>query len=129
MSKKFTVGATFCRIARPAPKALAPVPEPRKPSPRALSPEEKDSVLSELHSDRFIDRAPAEVVATLLDEGKRLCSERTMYRILSADGEVIERRNQSRHPKFKMPPLQATDFPGNFRSIQDARAFCGKFFD
>ncbi|GEM_PF-2778183 len=67
-----------------------------------------DSVLSELHSDRFIDRAPAEVVATLLDEGRWLCSERSMYRILGAEGEVVERRDQSWHPKFEMPQLRAT---------------------
>ena len=100
--------ATFYRIARPAPKALAPIPKPRKPSPRALSPEEIDRVLRELHSERFIDRAPAEVVATLLDEGRWLCSERSMSRILGAEGEVVERRNQSWHPKFEMPQLHAT---------------------
>ena len=38
-----------------------------------------------LHEPRFVDLAPAEVYATLLDEGRYLCSERTMYRIL--DGE------------------------------------------
>jgi putative transposase len=100
--------ATFYRTTRPVPKAVAPVPEPRKPSPRALCPEEKESVLNELHSDRFMDSAPAEVVATLLDEGTWLCSERTMYRILNAAKEVRERRNQSRHPIFEIPQLHAT---------------------
>ena len=33
-----------------------------------------------LASPRFVDRSPAEVVATLLDEGRYLCAERTMYR-------------------------------------------------
>ena len=47
---------------------------------------------------RFVDKAPAQVWATLLDEGTYLCSIRTMYRILEEYGEVRERRNQRRHP-------------------------------
>ena len=54
------------------------------------------------------DRAPAEVVATLLDEGHYLCSERTMYRILAADQPVRERRNQREHPQYTKPELVAT---------------------
>jgi len=34
-----------------------------------------------LHADRFLDKAPAIVYATLLDEGTYHCSIRTMYRI------------------------------------------------
>jgi len=37
-----------------------------------------------LHGPRFVDVAPAEVYATLLDEGVYLASERTMYRLLAA---------------------------------------------
>ncbi|GAC1353154.1 MAG: hypothetical protein NVS3B20_18300 [Polyangiales bacterium] len=48
----------------------------------ALSPVEPDVVLATLHDDRFIDMAPAQVYATLLDENVYLCSERTLYRIL-----------------------------------------------
>jgi transposase InsO family protein len=35
-------------------------------------------------------------------EGRYLCSERTMYRLLAAHAEVRERRDQLRHPS--MPP-------------------------
>jgi hypothetical protein len=45
-------------------------------------------VLDTLHEPRFVDLAPAEVYATLLDEGRYLCSERTMYRLLAAHHEV-----------------------------------------
>lgn len=41
-----------------------------------------------LHSERFVDLAPAEVHAILLDEGVYLCSTSTMYRLLRARGEV-----------------------------------------
>jgi len=61
-----------------------------------------------LHSERFVDRSPAEVYATSLDEGKYLCSERTMYRILAEYGEVRERRNQLQHPAYVKPELLAT---------------------
>ena len=36
-----------------------------------------------LYAPRFVDRSPGEIVATLLDEGQYLCSERTIYRILA----------------------------------------------
>ncbi len=80
---------------------------PRRPSPRALSAEEKTTVLAVLHEPRFVDLAPAEVYATLLDEGRYLCSERTMYRLLAAHHEVRERRNQLRHPRYAAPELLA----------------------
>jgi putative transposase len=79
----------------------------RRPSPRALSADERAAVLSVLHESRFVDLAPAEVYATLLDEGRYLCSERTMYRVLAAHQEVRERRNQLRHPHHKAPELLA----------------------
>ena len=69
----------------------------RRPSRRALSAEERATVLAVLHEPRFVDLAPAEVYATLLDAGQYVCSERTMYRILAAHHEVRERRNQLRH--------------------------------
>jgi putative transposase len=68
--------------------------------PRALPADERKAVLDVLHEPRFVDLAPSEVYATLLDEGKYLCSERTMYRILADNQEVRERRNQLRHPKY-----------------------------
>jgi putative transposase len=77
-------------------------------SPRALQPQERRTVLDVLHEPRFADQAPAEVYATLLDEGRYLCSERTMYRILAENHEVRERRAQLRHPRYAAPELLAT---------------------
>lgn len=84
------------------------VPQRRPAPPRALSPEEREEVLDILHSERFQDKAPHEVYATLLDEGDYHCSIRTMYRILGENFEVKERRNQLRHPDYKKPELLAT---------------------
>jgi putative transposase len=81
---------------------------PPRPSPRALSAAERRGVLDALHSDRFCDAAPAEVYATLLDEGVYLASERTMYRLLAAEGEAGERRAQRAHPAYAKPELLAT---------------------
>jgi len=72
-----------------------------------LSAEERQHVLDVLHEERFQDKAPAEVYAKLLDEGIYLCSISTMYRILRANKEVKERRNQLRHPQYKKPELLA----------------------
>ncbi len=87
-------------------------PEPRPRSPRAvparaLSEPEREAVLAELHSARFLDCSPAQVWATLLDEGRYLASERTMYRLLDARGEVRERRDQRTHPGYAKPELLA----------------------
>ena len=53
-----------------------------------------------LHAPRFADQAPAEIYATLLDEGIYHCSIRTMYRLLGQNGEIRERREQLRHPVY-----------------------------
>jgi putative transposase len=65
-------------------------------------------VLAVLHEPRFIDQAPAEVYATLLDEQRYLCSERTMYRLLAGRAEVRERRDQLRHPNHPVPVVHAS---------------------
>jgi putative transposase len=80
----------------------------RPAPPRALSAPERQQVLDVLHEPRFMDLAPAEVYATLLDEQRYLCSERTMYRVLEANQEVRERRNQLRHANHHRPELLAT---------------------
>jgi putative transposase len=76
--------------------------------PRALSVVEQQVVRDVLHSDRFQDAAPAAVYATLLDEGTYLASERTMYRLLAAEGETRSRRDQLVHPSYAKPELLAT---------------------
>jgi putative transposase len=55
-----------------------------------------------------MDKAPREIYAKLLDEGKYFCSLRTMYRILEEDNAVKERRDQLRHPAYQKPELLAT---------------------
>lgn len=97
--------ATIYRRRRP------PAPRPacvRSAPERALSAVEREAVLQELHSERFVDGSPAQAWATLLDEGRYLCSERTMYRLLAQRDEVRERRDQLTHPVYARPELLAT---------------------
>jgi putative transposase len=97
--------ATIYRRRRP----VHPAPEPRpRPRPaRSLSAPEREEVLQVLRSERFVDSSPAQVWATLLDEGRYLCSERTMYRLLAEHQEVRERRDQLTHPAYAKPELLA----------------------
>jgi putative transposase len=93
--------ATFYRSKQPRPTPG------RRHQGRALLPLERSAVLDVLHEARFIDLAPAQIYATLLDEGRYHCSERTMYRVLASHREVRERRNQLRHPVYAKPHVVA----------------------
>ncbi len=77
--------------------------------PLALSSGERQTVIDVLHSEQFCDDAPHQVYAKLLDEGRYLCSIRTMYRILGAEhGCIKERRKQVQRPNYVKPELLAT---------------------
>ena len=96
--------ASFYRHLCPQPASTSQRPTPA----RALSLPERHSVLDQLHAERFLDQSPREIYATLLDEGRYLCSLRTMYRLLEQHGELRERRDQLCHPPYQKPQLLAT---------------------
>jgi len=105
--------ASFYRQRPVLGPSASPAPEPALPSERpvparSLSEAERAAVLVVLHEERFQDRSPAALQATLLDEGQYLCSIRTMYRILQQEGESGERRDQLVHPAYQKPELLAT---------------------
>jgi putative transposase len=85
-----------------------PLPVVRSLPPRALSSGEREGVLAVLNSERFQDCAPAAIHATLLDDGRYLCSVRTMYRVLEENGPTRDRRDQLVHPQYQKPELLAT---------------------
>lgn len=108
--------ATLCKALN-IPKAsfyrqLAPKDNvstlPRQRPEHALSGIEQQQVLDVLHGPRFVDLAPAQVYAQLLEEGRYLCSIRTMYRLLANHNEVRERRKLTKHPVYAKPELLAT---------------------
>jgi putative transposase len=107
--------ATLYRSRRPTlPRQARPRPVPRN----ALAGEEQAAILGALHQARFLDRAPAEVYAVLLDEGTYLGSASTMYRVLHANDEVRERRALATHPPRKIPELLASE-PNRVWSYDD----------
>lgn len=81
---------------------------PRQRPEHALSQGEQQTVLDTLHMPRFVDLAPPQVYAQLLEEGQYLCSIRTMYRLLADNNEVRERRAVASHPVYTKPELLAT---------------------
>ncbi len=89
----------------PTPVVLAPpAPDPVN----KLTALERRRVLEVLTSDRFVDLAPLQIYAQLLDEGLYLCSVSTMYRVLGENTLVAERCRQARHPAKVCPELVAT---------------------
>ena len=103
------LGVSRASVLRGRARLTAP-PAIRRPRPRparALTTPQQQEVLDLLHAPRFADQAPAEIYASLLDEGVYHCSIRTIYRILGQNGEVHERREQLRHPTYRKPELLA----------------------
>ncbi len=103
------LGVSRASVQRRRARLIAPaaVSRPRPKPARALTVPQRQAVLDLLHAPRFADQAPAEVYASLLDEGVYHCSIRTMYRVLDQNHEVRERRNQLRHPVYRKPELLA----------------------
>jgi transposase InsO family protein len=89
----------------PTPAVVAP---PRVEPVNKLSELERRHVLAALTSERFVDLAPLQIYAQLLDEGSYLCSVSTMYRVLRENTLVAERRRLARHPAKVCPELVAT---------------------
>jgi putative transposase len=94
---------------RQQPRGMCPPDADRRcSSARRLREEERAAILACLHEERFQDGSPAQVYASWLDEGQYHCSLRTMYRLLAAEGENRERRDQCRRPPDAKPELLAT---------------------
>jgi putative transposase len=100
--------ATLYRRARKVSSGLPSRPGCPLGPALALSEPQRQEVLDLLHSERFRDLPPTQVYPMLLDEGRYLCSVRTMYRILAQRNEVRERRPVASHPVYAKPELLAT---------------------
>lgn len=102
------LGLPRASFYRPGPVERSAQPAARPAPARALSNQERAAVIGVLNSERYLDQPPRQVYASLLDEGTYLCSVRTMYRLLEADGLVRERRDQLCHPTHQRPELVAS---------------------
>lgn len=83
-------------------------PTRRRSGGRALTTAERDAMLEVMHEPRFADLPAPQIHAQLLDEGQHHCSVRTMYRILDAAGENVERRDIRHYSDAIKPELLAT---------------------
>lgn len=92
----------------PARPSRAKPPDEHVPVPWRIGDAERGHIRDVLCSERFGDLAPAQVYATLLDEGVYLCSERTMYRILHEHDLVRERRRGHQRRGHVPPQVHAT---------------------
>ena len=99
--------ARHYRRHRKSPPPPKPVVEP-KGQPRALSQHERKEVHNVLNAEENADKSPAAIYYEQLSLGVYLASISTFYRILSAAGEVHERRRQAIHPATVKPELVAT---------------------
>lgn len=87
---------------RPSPSHL-----PRPAPANAFAPRERERLLRLLDDLRFVDAAPAQIYAALLDQGVYVGSIATVYRILREHRQVKERRRLARHPARQRPELVA----------------------
>ncbi len=84
------------------------VPQPAPDPVNKLTVSERRRIIEMLTGTRFVDLAPLQIYAHLLDEGVYLCSVSTMYRVLAENKQVKERRRLARHPAAVCPELVAT---------------------
>lgn len=91
--------------------------KPRIPSPVRVAPVvpanrltelERARILAVVNSPEFVDLPPIQIYARLLDEGIYVGSISTIYRVLTANKQVKERRRLARHPSRAIPELAAT---------------------
>jgi putative transposase len=67
---------TFCERPEPANK---------------LTPEEKQEILEVVHSEKYSELPPSQIVPRLADEGRYIASESSFYRVLREANEMIHR--------------------------------------
>jgi len=111
------------------PRVLAPWPRPVPAN--KLDPSERAQILKVANSDQFVDQAPIQIYANLLDEGTYLGSISTIYRVLAENRQVKERRRLARHPARAIPELVATG-PGQVYSWDITKLpgpIKGRYFD
>ena len=101
------VRSTAIRRTTAAPTPVVAPPPATDPVNKLTTPE-RVRILAVLTSTRFVDLAPLQIYAQLLDEGVYLCSVSTMYRVLTDNRQVRERRRLARHPAKVCPELVAT---------------------
>lgn len=73
---------------------------------------EVQAVYDVLYSTRYADKNPHKIVAALADEGKYLCSESTMYRLLKAEKATVRRTQKRKEDRIRVKPNIIARRPG-----------------
>ena len=97
------------------PSLPVPVPAPALVPANKLNGLERARILDVVNSPDFVDLPPIQIYARLLDQGVYLASISTIYRVLTENKQVKERRRLARHPSRAIPELVATG-PGQVYS-------------
>lgn len=71
---------------------------PRKTPAHKLTEQQRDALVATANTPRFRDLSPKQIVPLLMDEGKYLGSESTLYRVLHERGQMAH-RGASRAPR------------------------------
>ena len=85
-----------------------PLPSRARVPANKLTDVERAEILAVVNSPRFVDLPSIQIYAHLLDEGVYVGSISTIYRVLTANAQVKERRRLARHPARVIPELVAT---------------------
>jgi len=80
-----------------------------RPEPaNKLSPAEREAALQMLNGHAFKNLPPSQIVPRLADQGRYVCSESTLYRLLHQAGQMAHRRlERVPHKRSKPRPLTA----------------------
>jgi transposase InsO family protein len=79
-------------------------PDAVRPTPaHALTPAERERIVSVANEPRFADMPPARIVPMLADEGQYIASESSFRRVLRAQGQ-LHHRGRARAPRKSRPP-------------------------
>ena len=86
-------------------------PTATRPAPsHALTPAERQQVLDVLNSAEFASMPPSQVVPRLADQGKYVCSESTMYRVLH-EHKQQHHRGRSQQPERRAASTHGAEAP------------------
>ena len=78
---------------------------------RKIAPEKKIELLKVVNSAKYCDMSPYEVVPMLLDQGRYICSVRTIYRLLEKEDLIHQRDGSKKRQKRAKPPQRIASGP------------------
>ncbi|MBV8501370.1 MAG: transposase, partial [Paucibacter sp.] len=79
-------------------------PDAVRPTPaHALTPAEREQIVSVANEPRFAEMPPARIVPMLADEGQYIASEASFRRVLRAQGQM-QHRGRAKAPRQSRPP-------------------------